>query len=55
MAKLVAALPTNVKAMHYCYDNEKVKMLFSIAMFVWERSTRIRCRLHYGRSLTLTV
>ncbi len=49
MAKLVEDLPTNFKGVHYCYDNERVKMLFSLAMFVWERQTRVRCRIHCGK------
>jgi hypothetical protein len=49
MAKLVGDLPTKFCGIHYCYDNERVKMLFSIAMFVWEKHARIRCRIHYGK------
>lgn len=50
MAKLVGALPTKFKGMHYCYDNANVKMLFTLAMYVWERQTRIRCRQHCGKA-----
>lgn len=48
MAKLVGDLPTKFRGIHYCYDNENVKMLFSIAMYVWEKHARIRCRTHFG-------
>lgn len=51
MAKLVGDLPTKFKGVHYCYDNENVKMLFALAMFVWERQTRIRCRIHCGSDM----
>lgn len=51
MAKLVGDLPTKFKGVHYCYDNDNVKMLFALAMFVWERQTRIRCRIHCGKKL----
>jgi len=51
MAKLVGSLPTNFRGMHYCYDNERVKFLFNLAMFVWERQTRIRCRTHNGSDM----
>ena len=50
MAKLVADLPTKFKGIHYCYDNAKVKMLFALAMYVWEKHARIRCRLHCGKT-----
>jgi hypothetical protein len=49
-AKLVSIIPIRFKGMHYCYDDDKIRMLFSIAMFVFERNTRIRCRMHFGKA-----
>lgn len=47
-AKLVSILPLRFTAVHYCFDDEKVQLLFSLAMFVFNKNARIRCRLHFG-------
>jgi len=49
MAKLLGDLPTKFRGIHYCYENERVKLLFTIAKYVWEKATRIRCRTHCGK------
>ena len=55
MAKLLGELPTKFRGIHYCYDNENVKLLFALAMYVWERQLRIRCRLHCGTSKYILI
>ena len=47
-AKLVSILPFRFTAIHYCFSDEKVQLLFSLAKFVFNKSARIRCRLHMG-------
>ena len=47
-AKICSVLPMRFAAMHYCYDDPSVRMLLSLAMFVFERSIRFRCRTHFG-------
>ena len=47
-AKLLSYLPMRFQGIHYCYDNEKVRLLFAFAMFVFEKNARIRCRHHFG-------
>ena len=47
-AQLSATLPLRWTGMHYCYDNPKMQMMLSLAMFVFGRNMRLRCRTHYG-------
>ena len=47
-AKLVSILPVRFTGIHYCFSDEKVQLLFSLAMFVFNKNARIRCRLHMG-------
>jgi hypothetical protein len=47
-AKLVSIVPLRFTGVHYCYDDEKIRMLFGVAMYVLNRNARIRCRLHFG-------
>mmetsp|Transcript_19560 Transcript_19560/g.36480 ORF Transcript_19560/g.36480 Transcript_19560/m.36480 type:complete len:489 (+) Transcript_19560:119-1585(+) len=47
-AKIVSILPVRFTGIHYCYDDEKIRLLFGLAMFVFNKNARIRCRLHFG-------
>jgi hypothetical protein len=47
--RLCAALPLRFVAMHYCYDDPSKGALLNIAMFVFGRHMRMRCRTHYGK------
>jgi hypothetical protein len=47
-AKIVSILPVRFTAVHYCFDDEKIRLLFSLAMFVFNKNARIRCRIHFG-------
>jgi hypothetical protein len=50
-AKIVSIIPLRFTAVHYCFDDEKIRMLFSVAMFVFNKNARIRCRLHFGTDM----
>jgi hypothetical protein len=50
-AKLVSIIPLRFTAVHYCFDDEKLKMLFALAMFVFNKNARIRTRLHFGTDM----
>ena len=50
-AKLLAAIPIAFKSLHYCYDDEKVRTLFQVAMLVFNRHARFRCRFHFGTDI----
>lgn len=50
-AKMVSIIPLRFTAVHYCFDDEKLRMLFSVAMFVFNKNARIRCRLHFGTDM----
>ena len=47
-AKLVSIIPLRFTGVHYCYDDEKIRMLFGVAMYVFNKNARVRCRLHFG-------
>ena len=47
-AKIVSILPLRFTGVHYCFDDERVKTLFSLAMYVFSKNARMRCRLHCG-------
>jgi hypothetical protein len=47
-AKGVSILPFRFTAVHYCFDDERVETLFSLAMYVFNRNARMRCRTHCG-------
>jgi hypothetical protein len=47
-AKIVSVLPFRFPGIHYCYDDENLRMLFGLAMYVFNKNSRIRCRLHFG-------
>jgi hypothetical protein len=47
-AKIVSVLPLRFTGVHYCFDDERVKTLFNLAMYVFNRNARMRCRLHFG-------
>jgi hypothetical protein len=51
VAKTVTMMPFRLMGIHYCYDDEKVKMLFSLAMYVFNKNARIRCRIHFGTDM----
>lgn len=48
-AKLCASLPLRFSAMHYCYDDPSKGTLLNVAMFVFGRHIRMRCRTHCGK------
>mmetsp|Transcript_87484 Transcript_87484/g.131231 ORF Transcript_87484/g.131231 Transcript_87484/m.131231 type:complete len:468 (+) Transcript_87484:35-1438(+) len=50
-AKLLSAIPVRFKCLHYCYDDEKVRTLFQVAMLVFNRSERFRCRFQFGTDM----
>jgi hypothetical protein len=47
-AKGVSVLPFRFTAVHYCFDDERVETLFNLAMYVFNRNARMRCRTHCG-------
>jgi hypothetical protein len=47
--KLCASVPLRFVAMHYCYDDPRMKTLLNVAMFVFGRHIRMRCRTHCGQ------
>lgn len=49
--KIVSILPLRFTAVHYCFDDERVRLLFSVAMFVFNKNARIRCRVHFGTDM----
>lgn len=49
--ELVSSLPLRFTALHYCYDDEKQRVLFSVAMFFLRRNERLRCRFHFGSDM----
>jgi hypothetical protein len=53
--KLCAALPLRFVAMHYCYDDPRMKTLLNVAMFVFGRHIRMRCRTHCGQYLAAVL
>lgn len=50
-AKIVSILPIRFMGVHYCFDDENLRLLFSLAMFVFNKNARIRCRLHCGTDM----
>mmetsp|Transcript_35127 Transcript_35127/g.85000 ORF Transcript_35127/g.85000 Transcript_35127/m.85000 type:complete len:685 (+) Transcript_35127:147-2201(+) len=50
LANLDLTLPCRFSAVHYAYDDDKLKMIFGLAVKVFNKNTRLRCRLHYGTS-----
>lgn len=49
--ELVSSLPLRFTALHYCYDDEKQRALFFVAMFFLRRNERLRCRFHFGSDM----
>mmetsp|Transcript_5178 Transcript_5178/g.15076 ORF Transcript_5178/g.15076 Transcript_5178/m.15076 type:complete len:475 (-) Transcript_5178:145-1569(-) len=49
--KLVISLPLRLTAVHYCYNDEKLRSLFFYAMYVFEKAARIRARFHCGTDM----
>jgi hypothetical protein len=52
-AQLVTALPLRFTAVHYCYDDEKLRGLFYVAMYAFQKAARIRCRFHLGTDMEI--
>jgi hypothetical protein len=52
-AQLVTTLPLRFTAVHYCYDDEKLRGLFYVAMYVFQKAARIRCRFHLGTDMEI--
>ena len=50
-AQLVSALPLRFSAVHYCYDDEKLRGIFYVAMYAFQKAARIRCRFHLGTDM----
>ena len=50
-AQLLAALPLRFTAVHYCYDDEKLRPIFFLAMYALEKAARIRTRFHLGTDM----
>jgi len=50
-AQLVSALPLRFTAVHYCYDDETLRGIFYVAMYVFEKAARIRSRFHLGTDM----
>jgi hypothetical protein len=44
--RLLGSLPYRCVALHYCYDNPKIRLLLNLTMF--DTHTRTRFRHHYG-------
>ena len=52
-AQLVSALPLKFSAVHYCFDEENVRGIFYLAMYVFQKAARIRCRFHLGTDMEI--
>lgn len=50
-ALLVSVLPIRFTGVHYCYDDEKLRAVFFVAMVVFEKAARIRSRFHLGTDM----
>jgi hypothetical protein len=46
---VVEALPLRMAAMHYCYDDPKIRPALSILQHSIGRAGRVRFRAHYGK------
>ena len=52
-AQLVSALPLRFTGVHYCYDDEKLRGLFYVAMYIFQKAARVRCRFHLGTDMEI--
>ncbi|MGK3735664.1 MAG: hypothetical protein ACI90V_002505, partial [Bacillariaceae sp.] len=52
-ALLVSVLPLRFTGVHYCYDDEKLRAVFFVAMVVFEKAARIRSRFHLGTEMEI--
>jgi len=51
--QLMFSLPIRFAGVHYCYDDEKMKPLFYIAMYAVQKAARLRCRFHCGTDMEI--
>lgn len=51
--RLMFSLPMRVAGVHYCYDDEKLKPLFYVAMYAVQKAARLRCRFHCGTDMEI--
>ena len=47
------SIPTRMTGVHYCYDDEKLRPLFFIAMFAVQKAARLRVRFHLGTDMEI--
>lgn len=52
-SKLVSSLPIKITGVHYCFDEEKMKGLFYLAMYAAEKAARLRVRFHSGTDMEI--
>ena len=52
-AKLISVLPLKLAGVHYCFDDDKMKGLFYLAMYAGEKAARIRVRFHQGADMEI--
>ena len=47
LAKLDSTLPVRWSAIHYGYDEDKMRMVMGMVLPILSKTTRLRCRVHY--------
>jgi len=47
------SIPARMTGVHYCYDDEKLRPLFYIAMFAVQKAARLRARFHLGTDMEI--
>ena len=49
---MVYCLPARISALHYCFNDEKLRPAMAVAQAVVGTQMRIRFRSHYGKNQT---
>ena len=52
VAGLDAAVPMKTTAVHYCYDDARLRLFVQIVITALITSTKLRMRMHYGKDYT---
>ena len=53
IAQLVSIVPFRFTGVHFCYDDEKLRAVFFVAMYVFQKAARIRTRFHLGTGMEI--
>lgn len=52
-AKMGGTMPVKVTAIHCCYDDEQIRGMFYIGLYVMTKASRMRCRFHLGTHMEI--